>query len=130
MAISRLARITSNNDVSLQAINSIIDSNDTLGANTLNVQSNTLQMVATNGLIGNSDTGNTVDNNIPAIDTQVNTLAAFANLGIYVRELDGVTIDRISSRVQDVNFNSTTRTWTMPRKIFALVLTVQSSCKV
>ncbi len=93
--------------VSLNASNSIIDNNDAVTPNTLNIQANSLQMVATNGLIGNSDVGNAVDSNTPAIDTQVTTLAAQAALGIYVREVDGVTVDSVTTTISDVFFNST-----------------------
>ncbi len=82
-----LSRVNASS-VSLNASNSIIDNNDAVTPNTLNIQANSLQMVASNGRIGNSDTGNAIDNNTAAIDTQVTTLAARAALGIYVREVD------------------------------------------
>jgi hypothetical protein len=93
-------------DVSLTAGVSILDNN----AGSLNVISEALRMVATGGRIGNSDAGNGTPNaNINAIDTQVNTLAARSALGIYVREIDGVTIDNTGNISGDrVNFNSTT----------------------
>ncbi len=100
-----LSRVNASS-VSLNASNSIIDNNDAVTPNTLNIQANSLQMVATNGLIGNSDVGNAVDSNTPAIDTQVTTLAAQA-LGIYVREVDGVTVDSVTTTISDVFFNST-----------------------
>jgi hypothetical protein len=58
--------------------------------------------------IGNSDTGQSnVDLNRNAISTRVDRLAAIGATGIYLQEQDGVTIDRISTTIQRVNFNST-----------------------
>ncbi len=94
--------------VSLNAANNIIDNNDGVTPNTLNVQANNLQMVATNGRIGNSDIGNPIaENNTAAIDTQVTTLAARSSTGMYVREVDGVTVDSVSTSISNVFFNST-----------------------
>jgi hypothetical protein len=42
-----------------------------------------------------------------AISTRVERLTANAATGIYIQEQDGVTIDRISTTIQRVNFNST-----------------------
>jgi hypothetical protein len=64
-------------------------------------------MVATNGAIGGSDTGNTADNNTNAIDTSVSTLASAAGSGIYIRELDGLAIDEVVVNYFRTNFNST-----------------------
>ncbi|MFN7208267.1 MAG: beta strand repeat-containing protein, partial [Planctomycetota bacterium] len=74
---------------------------------TLNVIATNLSMGA-GTRIGNSDTGQSnVDLNRNAISTRVDTLAASAATGIYLQEQDGVTIDRISTTIQRVNFNST-----------------------
>ena len=96
-----LSRVNASS-VSLNASNSIIDNNDAVTPNTLNIQASSLQMAATNGLIGNSDPSST-----PAIDTQVTTLAARSALGIFVREVDGVTVDSVATTVSNVLFRST-----------------------
>ncbi len=102
-----LSRVNSGS-ASLIAANNIVDNNDAVNPNTLNVQATRLQMVATNGLIGNSDTGNpNADNNVAAIDTQVTTIAASSSNGIYIRELDGVTVDTVTTLVSNVLFRST-----------------------
>ncbi len=81
--------LISANRVNLFAFDSILDGN----SNLLNVLADSLTMRAQTGIIGGPDVSNAADSNLNAIDTQVNTLAASANLGIYVREIDGVTID-------------------------------------
>ncbi len=88
----------------LFASNSILDAN----AGDLNVAAQSLAMRAISGTIGGSDVANLPNNNTNAIDTQVETLAASAALGIYVRELDGVTIgDTGGVQVTRSFFNST-----------------------
>ncbi|MCY3013703.1 MAG: hypothetical protein NT171_03225, partial [Planctomycetota bacterium] len=75
---------------------------------TINVIASNLSMRA--GVrIGNSDTSQSnVDLNRNAISTQVDKLAATAASGIYLQEQDGVTIDRMSTTIHRVNFNSST----------------------
>jgi hypothetical protein len=94
-------------DVGLIAGRNIVDANDAGIPNTRNVFARNLAMQA-GGIIGGTDLGNPdPDANIAAIDTQVVFLAARAATGIYVREVDGVTVDSVSVAVREVNFNST-----------------------
>ncbi len=97
--------------VYLSADRSIIDNVGAdlqLGTNP-NIRAGRLGMVAVNGRIGNSDPLNFApDTNINAIDTSVDILAARAALGIYVQELNTVTVDDTGViAVRQVNFNST-----------------------
>ncbi len=55
--------------------------------------------------IGNSGVGTS---NSRAITTRVETLSAYADNGIYLQEQDGLSIDRVTSTVQRVYFNSNT----------------------
>ena len=89
------------------ALNSSVSITDNDSNNaTINVIASSLSMRATNS-IGTSDTGQGNFNlNRNAITTQVATLAAISNSGIYIQERDGVTIDRVSTTVNRVNFNS------------------------
>jgi hypothetical protein len=101
--------------VSLVAERSILDGAGDLAE--LNLQTGTLLMIADaslsnasnqEGTIGLADAGNgTPSQNINAIDTQVVALAARSADGIYVSELDAVTVDTASVTIQRVNFNST-----------------------
>ena len=91
-------------DASLVAGGSIVDNN---GA-ALNIAADALAMWA-GGKIGDADAGSAATDNLNAIDTSVNVLAAEAGECIYVLETAGVTIDDTEEiTVQQVNFNSTT----------------------
>ncbi|MFO1066460.1 MAG: hypothetical protein U0892_21590 [Pirellulales bacterium] len=83
----------------------------------LNVRADELQIVADGdsdgiGSIGDSDTANgVVERNAKAIDTQINVLAGIAAQGIYIREVDGLSIDTTNNvSVEHVNFRSDTVT--------------------
>jgi hypothetical protein len=113
-------------DVSLNAERSVLDNN----GSALNIQSEALRIVADAdisedgsmvsldgnrvGIIGGTDTGNgTPTTNLNALDLQVATLAAQSADGIYLREMDGVTIQSTGEiAVQQANFNSSTSTQT------------------
>ncbi|MEZ6060865.1 MAG: hypothetical protein R3C19_10910 [Planctomycetaceae bacterium] len=104
-----LGLITSTN-VALTAGGDIIDAN----ASSLNVAAMTLSLVA-GGLIGNHDNLNGVPaDNVNAIDTDVDTLAALAAEGIYICETNALVVDTVGAVTvnvdmpEQVNFNSTT----------------------
>ncbi|MFN6128215.1 MAG: beta strand repeat-containing protein [Planctomycetota bacterium] len=100
--------------VAVHAGNNISDNNDGVTINTLNVRATNLQLIATRGKIGDADLAATADVNRNAIDTEVNTLAAASALGIYVRELDGVTIDNTGDIIlRRVNLDSSNNTLTI-----------------
>ncbi|MFN7731304.1 MAG: beta strand repeat-containing protein, partial [Pirellula sp.] len=88
-----------NGSVAVNAQNNISDNNDGSTINTLNIRGSNVQLIATDGRIGNSDVLNgNPNNNVAAIDVQAVTLAARSATGIYLRESNaGVTIDRIDS---------------------------------
>ncbi len=124
----QLGRINASS-VSLFADRSIVDNNDTLVPNTLNIQALQLQMVADDGLIGNSDTGNpTLDNNVNAIDTNVDVLATDSALGTYVREVDGVTVAAVTTSYFRTNFNSTFTA--LSAALEDMTAAVRSSCRL
>ncbi len=96
--------------VSIAAEGSIVDANFSR-----NVRALELRMVADSnnngsGLIGGPDALNGNPNsNANAIDTQVTVLSARSAEGIYIRELDGLTVGQTSRvTVQQSNFNSST----------------------
>ncbi|MCX7400043.1 MAG: hypothetical protein NT138_20430 [Planctomycetales bacterium] len=104
-----LGRINSTR-VALTAGSDISDVNGT----TLNVVGTSVSLRA-GGLIGNHQSGNgTSLINANAIDTQVTTLAASAGTGIYIEELNSLTIDTVAAvsvsldGPKHANFNSTT----------------------
>jgi hypothetical protein len=100
--------------VAVHAGNNISDNNDGLTINTLNVRATNLQLIATRGKIGDADLAAIANVNRNAIDTEVNTLAAASAQGIYVRELDGVTIDNTENIiVRHVNLDSSNNTLTI-----------------
>ncbi|MEZ6134697.1 MAG: hypothetical protein R3C53_07290 [Pirellulaceae bacterium] len=86
-----LGRLDAAGNVGLQAGTDIIDGNG--GA--LNISAIDLSMRAGN-LIGNSG-GGVANVNINAIDTQVTRLAATATNGVYVQEVDGVSIGSVAA---------------------------------
>ena len=95
----------------LTAFSDIIDAN----ASALNIAGTSASLRATTGRIGNSDTSNnTPEINARAIDTNVATLAASSATGIYIEELNGLTIDSVAAvtvavrNIQRANFNSST----------------------
>ncbi len=105
---------SSGGNVSLAAEGSILDNN--FG---LNVEANQLRLVADanlnlTGRIGAADTLNgNGELNANAIDTRVNTLSAASAEGIYIREVDGLTIGSTAAvNVGRSNFNSSTTTIT------------------
>lgn len=117
-----LGLINSTN-VALTAEGSIIDAN----AGLLNVDATTLSLQANTGLIGNHDNANgTPAANVNAIDTQVTTLAANAEAGIYISEADAVVVDSVNSVTVNVdapvqvNFNDTTTAVNQSRTTAAL----------
>ena len=83
------------------------------------------------GSIGASDTLNgSPDSNANAIDTQVSVLAAQSADGIYIRELDGLSVAATGDLdVAQVNFNSTTSTVT-DSSLSDLVTTVAGPIKL
>ncbi|MFO1001669.1 MAG: hypothetical protein U0936_15135 [Planctomycetaceae bacterium] len=113
-------------DVSLNAERSVLDNN----GSSLNIQADALRIVADAGIsgagsvvslngngvgiIGGADTGNGAPaTNVNALDIQVATLAAQSADGIYLREMDGITIQSTGTiAVQQANFNSSTTTRT------------------
>ena len=124
----------STGDVSLNAEGSVLDNN----GSALNIQADALRIVADAdisgagsvvsltgngvGIIGGPDaTNGTPSTNVNALDLQVATLAAQSADGIYLHELDGVTIQSTGTiAVQQANFNSSTTTlcvalWARPR---------------
>jgi hypothetical protein len=95
--------------VALTASGDIRDANGT----TLNIIGTSVSLRAGH-LIGDHHSGNgTPQLNTKAIDTQVTTLAASAGAGIYIEEVNGLTIDTVSAvnvsvnGPEQVNFNST-----------------------
>ncbi|MFY7892299.1 MAG: beta strand repeat-containing protein, partial [Pirellula sp.] len=64
------------------------------------------------GKIGESDTNSPANINTKAIVTQVGSIAARSGTGIYIQELDALSIESISNNVVQVNFrgNTTDRT--------------------
>ena len=113
-----LGLVQTTGSVGLVAESDILDGN---GGGTVNVSADMLVMVAdsdsdTEGMIGQDDMLNGMpDVNDNAIDTQVTTLAARAAEGIYILEVDGLTIGTSAAfDVTRVNFNSTSETVTTP----------------
>ena len=105
----RLALLSASH-ISLDAGGDILDNN---GANVLNLQANTLRMVA-GGIIGGADLPNAPDANGNALDMEVGTVAARSSRGIYLQELAnggdlvvGHVQGSASVSVQQVRFNST-----------------------
>jgi membrane-bound inhibitor of C-type lysozyme len=116
-----LSQVRTAGDVSLIAEGSILDNN--ASSVVVNVQANSLRMVADAsvshvrnqaGTIGTANLLNgTPTVNANAINTAVSTLAAISADGIYVQELDAVTIGATGDiSVAQVNFNSTRTTLT------------------
>ncbi len=109
----RLAHIDAGTgDVSLSAGRNILDENSD---NRVNVTAANLAMVAV-GTIGSSDILNAPAANDNAINTSVNVLAALSSTGIYIQEVNGVTIGHVDAlsvtvTVNEVNFNSSTTTF-------------------
>ncbi len=107
-------RLASNSaqHVSIAAGQDVLDNN---GGDLVNVQANSLRIVA-GGTIGQADAGNMqADNNAKAIDLQVVTVAAQSGLGTYLQELSvgaDLTVGTVSGSaglaVVQVRFNSTT----------------------
>ncbi|MCU0707281.1 MAG: hypothetical protein MUF23_03220, partial [Pirellula sp.] len=93
-------------DVSLTVRSSITDRNGTA----LNIRADELRMVALTGRLGNLDTFvSNPDTSRAALNTDVNRLAAAAGLGIFVQEVNGLTIGEVGEiEVDRVHFNSST----------------------
>ncbi|MCA9194417.1 MAG: hypothetical protein KDB03_21755 [Planctomycetales bacterium] len=95
------------NSISIDAAGNILDGNSGL----LNISANALVLQA-GGIIGGPDLGSPANTNLNAIDVAVSVLSAESANGIYIQELNAVSIDvvtvNVSVDVQRVNFNSST----------------------
>lgn len=94
-------------NIAISAGRDILDEN---ADERINVIANALSLRA-EGLIGGSDLVNLPENNLNAIDTTLNILAATSQHGIYLQETDALIIDQVSVinvSVTQANFNSST----------------------
>ncbi|MFM2216043.1 MAG: hypothetical protein RL240_361, partial [Planctomycetota bacterium] len=89
-------------NVSLDALGSILD-NPSLNAGR-NVTASGLTMIAKQ-FIGGTDLSGSIDANRNAITTSVEILSARSGAGIYLQELDGLTITSVTTPLSQVRFN-------------------------
>ncbi len=98
--------------IGIDAFLDIVDGNNA----TLNLQADQAILRARTGSIGNTSPGQLPGANPNAIDTQLTTLAAFAQTRIFVQEADSLSIDRVNPfeiddiEIEQVNFRSDPRT--------------------
>ncbi len=89
-------------NVSLDAASSILD--NALLNSARNVTASGLTMIAKQS-IGGADLSGSLDANRNAITTSVETLSARSGAGIYLQELDGLSITGVTTPISQVRFN-------------------------